>query len=498
MKKSIMVLSFTVLAATTASWAAPKPKSLVHHDRASRLSTHASKMGATRTVGQYMRGMTVTTSNAFTVRGAVDGSDLLVSLPSMNEDLTLLKQHQKFDQKVDVPAGLYGEKLYPNHTLLALSGAVQANVAGGRKLDGYDDITTASPDITVKGTKSFSDLSIPVAKLDLSAFVNPWVTGFIELGKMPPTNRFSLQINRAWLTIGNLAKAPVYMSAGQMFVPFGKYSSAQLTDPITKTMFQVKDPTILLGAAKGDFSAQAYMFQDQTNIYFEQKHEDQLNDGGVNLTMDHAFSGGRLDGAKLSMGAGWISNIQSAGGMGNVNELKTTSGKEVKRVGAYDVHMEDSIPFHSGTIGGSAEFISTIEKFNPGNLSFDGKAAQPKALHVELDINNHFRAFPVGVFVGYDHSWQAAGLNNNGAPGNQRPSAGGSNLYTDYTMVPKQAITGGVSASIWHSTLLSIEYQYAMGYKKSGSYNDDNGKNIIVNQGGKNANIVTAALALYF
>lgn len=66
----------------------------------------------------YVTGITVTTSNVFDLRSAFDGSDLLSSLPSMNEDLLLLKQHQTFNSSLARDARF----AYPHKALLEISG----------------------------------------------------------------------------------------------------------------------------------------------------------------------------------------------------------------------------------------------------------------------------------------------------------------------------------------------------------------------------------------
>ena len=81
--------------------------------------------------------------------------------------------------------------------------------------------------------KSLSTLDVPAARLDITSMISPWVNAFMAL-KWDTTKTNNLSVNRAFMTIGNLNKTPFYMTLGTMFTPFGRYSSAMVTDPFDK------------------------------------------------------------------------------------------------------------------------------------------------------------------------------------------------------------------------------------------------------------------------
>ena len=56
----------------------------------------------------------------------------------------------------------------------------------------------------------------------------------LTLGSGNPINNSRLFLQRAFFTIGNLDTSPIYFSMGQMFVPFGDYTTYQLSNPVTK------------------------------------------------------------------------------------------------------------------------------------------------------------------------------------------------------------------------------------------------------------------------
>lgn len=406
----------------------------------------------------FLKGITITTSNIFDLRSAYDGSDLLSNLPSMNGDLALLQQHKKFDDMYSAS----GAVAYPRKALLEISGAVAVAGMIGQKV--------SNPTAAAKQVY-FSNIYLDHSQLEFNAFINPWVGAFIEVDKGGNSTDFTPVVHRAWFTIGNLNRTPFYMSAGQMYVPFGSYSSSMLSDPLTKTLFRSENPTALLGVSMGSFYGQAYVYEGHAV-----KNSDAIENGGVNL--GYGFTAGRYN---FTMGAGVISNV------GDSNNIAAAYGstKFGSRTPGVDVHAEESLQLKNFTIGGKAEYIQALGKMQ--NSTFDGKLAQPSALHVEGDLDTTIMDRPVGTFLAYGHSWQGLGINT---------TDNDSSHYVDWTNLPQWMIATGVNASIWRGTIESLEYRYNQAYNTTATFG--NVKNNLVTQNGKSENIVSMEITAYF
>lgn len=425
----------------------------------------------------FTLGSTVTTSPYLGLRSAFDASDLLTSLPSMNEDLRLLQQRRELEQRLtqlgEVP-------IYANRPLIELSGQVTAQ---GTYVRPFQGATTSNIDLTT-------------AEIDALILASTWAQAFISLqydnSLLPftaaPGNRISnsrFYLTRGFLTIGDLTEFPLYITAGQMYVPFGNYASFAVTDPLTKTMARTNQRAVLLGLEKSGFYAQAYTFKGPSNV-----SAPGINQGGLN-------GGFKYAGPKLTadVGAGYILNMADSGGMQNTGVgpsytipqmgfqgfgvppnlnpdiIPSTSNEFLyNRVPGVDLH--GTLMYGPITLIG--EYVGATKSFNSINLSFNGGGAQPKAMQLEGVYAFNFVQRPTNISLSYDQSWQALGLN-----------------------LPQNSIIGALNISIWKDTVESIEFRHDINYS-SNDTSSGNGAPLPLNSLGSYQNTVTAQLAVYF
>lgn len=80
-------------------------------------------------------------------------------------------------------------------------------------------------------TKTVSEAVIHSAQIQLTANVNDWISGYMELlydpeqsfgaGTITDVNRNQVQVRRAYVLFGDLTRSPYYGSLGKMAIPFG-------------------------------------------------------------------------------------------------------------------------------------------------------------------------------------------------------------------------------------------------------------------------------------
>lgn len=80
--------------------------------------------------------------------------------------------------------------------------------------------------------KSVSEAAIHSAQLHVTASVNPWLTGYVELlydpqqsfgaGTITALSRNQIQLRRGYVLVGDLKRSPVYGMIGKMDTPFGQ------------------------------------------------------------------------------------------------------------------------------------------------------------------------------------------------------------------------------------------------------------------------------------
>lgn len=428
-----------------------------------------------------------------------DGSELIVNSPSILQDLALIKQRQQ--QSVLSKKNGYPQESNP---YLVLSGEVegQANYA------------------KANGGNYSSNLDLSDLKVAMQAVVSPWVTGFINLeynnGTTRHSTRFpisassndavlnsSLGVRDAFITIGNLTKAPAYGSIGQLFVPFGRYSSAMAVSPITEA-FRTKARALSLGyyqSGDNGFSSNLFAFS-AANGTVNQKNRF----ANYGLDLSYHFT---INSMTSEIGAGYISNIASAQGLsdnGNPTPCGPNSFNQghcefagfswlnkplANTVGGYDIHAKASF----GKFTAIAEYVTAAKKFNVNDLFFmsnhtankvlpanDIHGAKPKAFDVQGVYNFMAGNLPTAFALEYAQSSQALAMN-----------------------IPKQAYAAGLNFDVWKDTIFSLEYAHNKDYAKgdiSGSVISNNNQGHVAQASvlgdGKSSNVITAQIDMYF
>ncbi len=398
------------------------------------------------------------------------GSNLVINSPSVNTDLQLLGIRKAISKQLQAMGGEIFKEPYHSHLLL--SGVVegQANYTniGGQPSTSTIDVTNVSLDAFFLGPSN-------------------WTLGFIEFtyNNAPPngdvfdsSSQYTVAnsrvlINKAFITIGDLNKSPVYGTVGQMYVPFGRYSSVMVSDPLTKLVARTKARAILLGLQQqgtNAFYGATYIFRGDSHAASVSK----INNGGLNL--GYKF-GGWFHG---DVGAGVIGNIADSGDMQLGNNFQNFE-QIVHRVPAYNLRGILSFGDHIDFIG---EWVGASTKFNPNDMSFDNHGAKPSAIDTELAYSFYITEnTPSNVGIGYSHSNQSLSL---GIPM--------ARYYLEF------------STSIWRNTLQSLELRHDRHYAASHTGNGPTGDadapgactSAVCSQSGKDDNAITAQFDYYF
>lgn len=393
------------------------------------------------------------------------GGNLIVNSPSVNEDVTLLQIDLNVDQRLRAmgrPAESIG-----SHILL--SGLVE-----GQAL--YRD-----------GGDSSNKSDIDLTSVNIDAYVlgpSPWTSGFIELsydnnigtetGSFSSNDRMfnsRVFVNKAFVVLGDFEKTGFYSSFGQMFVPFGVYSTTLVSSPLQKILARTPARVFVVGYKQqtpNSLLATAYIFNGPSHA----SATNHVNNGGINLA--YTLKGTGDTPWSTTFGGGVIGNIADSAGMqftGNnnarptplfggfggptetytndldvVTQLNTGSEQLVHRVPAYDVNLKLSI----GDFQLIAEYITASTNFSPEDLTINGEGARPDAMNIEGVYNMPFFVQPTSVSVSYQSSRDALAIG-----------------------LPAKRYSVAFNRSFWKNTLQSLEfrrdYDYHNGDTSSGS-----------------------------
>lgn len=375
-----------------------------------------------------LHGTPVVTSPYFGVESQYDGSSLIVSISSINQDLTLLQQWQQLENHLNSD-----NKSFPEKSLVELSGKLEAQANYHRPYVGH----------------STSDIDLTGLELDVSAAINRWTTGFMALNydnsplatDATRADNSKLFVNKAFITLGNLNSSPFYLTAGQFYVPFGKYSSFMVSSPLTLHMARTKARALLLGyhpKTNDGLYGSLYTFKGDSHTL---NNENKINQWGGNIAYDYIGKG-----YKLTLGGSYINNLADAAGMqdnGLANGFGAVSASGLDnetlqhKVAGADIQGKLSV----GPMVFLAEYLTATRAFDASDMMYNGNGAKPSALNLEAAYLFNLRDKPSSIALGYGQTRQALAMN-----------------------LPKNRYSVTLNTSQWKDTVLSLQYKHDVAY----------------------------------
>lgn len=373
----------------------------------------------------YIAGTPVISAPYLGSRPAFDGSDYIVNISSINRDVRLMQQRRSLErayEKVGYPL--------PDRPILALSGAVVPFGSVGQLYFGNTD----------------ADWNLGSNELDLAAVLNKNVEAYMALAynAAPPARggprvtNSALALNMGFVNIGDLDRTPWYVTMGQLYVPFGRFSTSMISATLPMMLTRIKSRPVILG----------YKSQKDTGVFaaiYGYHGDTTLGGAGVGgANLGYILD---LKQATAEIGASFVSSIndssgfQTSGGTPGVTfggfGSFSNGSENVHKIPAVGVHMSTGFDRYSLT----AEWVTVTQPFNVNDLSFDGNGAFPQAFQLEGGVT--FESFhrPSSVGVSWQWSKQALAVN-----------------------LPLQRFNAVYNISIWKDTVESLEYRHDIDY----------------------------------
>lgn len=404
------------------------------------------------------------------------GSNLIVNNPSVNQDVALLGLRKNIIQRL----GAIGLKPQDEHSHLLLSGMVEGqsnyrDIGGGTNSSDID-LTSVIIDAYVLGPSTWTSALI---SLNYDNNIGAQ-TGSLAINTRTQNSR--VYVTNAFIILGDFTRSPFYATLGQMYVPFGTYSTSLVSSPLTKLMFRTEARAILGGFQQqcdNGFIGSIFGFKGDSYV----GKTSRINNGGANLGFK--FKQGIFSG---QLGSSYLINVADSQGMQNTGNgavyvppavplfggfgaiAGTGNEQLVHRVPGLDLRALLSIGIGIDII---AEYITATSHFSPLDLSMNSNGAKPQALNVEAAYSFQCIEKPTSLTFGYGKTKDALAL---GMPANR------------YSVV--------LNTSIWRNTLESIEFRHDMNYPAS--YVASGSGIPAPKESGKTDNIVTAQFDLYF
>ena len=254
-----------------------------------------------------------------------------------------------------------GGKWFKNITL---SGAIEVE-AGFEKID-YNDPATKDEDS--------SDIAVATVEVGIDAEITKHVSGHILFLH---EDGATTDVDDAIISIDGDDVVPLYLNAGQLYVPFGNFESHMISSPITQELGETRKSAVVAGFATDWLDICAGVFNGDIDETGQDDKIESYVAGAVFTLPENTVSG-----FGLSAGASYISNI------GDSNSLQ-------EDIEGGPVTVNDYVAGYSAFISISvldrfffnAEYLTAADEFAAGELSFDGGLEfKPSTLYVELAV----------------------------------------------------------------------------------------------------------------
>ncbi len=348
------------------------------------------------------------------------------------------RTHFQKQEQVQAPAektsatqesGVLGEGIKFFNNRIKLSGLVEAEVNYSKDYDGNDS----------------SDITLATAELDIDVDLHKYVKSHL-LFLWEEDDTEPVDIDEAYIFLGNTEEFPLFTQVGKLYVPFGNYESHMISDPLTLELGETRETAIVVGAEYNGLHASSYAFNGDID---ESGDDDAIKCFGI--AAGYVFEN---DTFGINVGMGWINNL------GDSDTLKDTLPSEI------DDYV-DGITAHAilswqglQLIG---EYLGALDNFKVSELEFKGNGAKPEAWNIELGYTFEIASRETVFAIAYQGTNEALALE-----------------------LPEQRYLGSFGIGLIDGLSLAVEYAHDKDYDKS-----DGGT-------GDNADSVTMQLALEF
>ena len=223
------------------------------------------------------------------------------------------------------PRDVSGEQSYP---YLQLNGLIEAGWVYTKPYDGSAE----------------DEWIVSTLELMMTFQPHPWVTVQAS-GLYEDNGRAPLALDMAQLRVGP-PEGTWFLDGGQFYLPFGRYESNMVSDPLTLELGETREVAGALGFAYGDFFGAAYGFNGQQH----ERDNESLDEWGAELGY-----AGRLGAHPLTLALGYLSDIGDADSLSAVVE-------DDQRVGG----LAASVLFEAGPWTLIGEYVTATQRFGSG------------------------------------------------------------------------------------------------------------------------------------
>eukprot|EP01022_Parablepharisma_sp_SALTPOND_P002815 TRINITY_DN11131_c0_g6_i1.p1 TRINITY_DN11131_c0_g6~~TRINITY_DN11131_c0_g6_i1.p1 ORF type:complete len:559 (+),score=202.12 TRINITY_DN11131_c0_g6_i1:349-2025(+) len=216
-----------------------------------------------------------------------------------------------------------------------------------------------------------SDFTIATAEIFFDATINKYTKGLIHL--LYEGEGSAINVDEAFILVGQTEDMPFYFLGGLMYPAIGLFETYMVSDPITQNVFETQATAGEIGWAQDWFNVGAGVFNSSVHQASDAPDRN-INTLYVRAQFD-APEGAFGEGVDLNFGAAYTNNIAG----GNLGD--EVVGEQLQdMVGGLSLMLNAQYKWAVF----NAEYITALDDFQAGELSFASGKAKPYAYNLEL------------------------------------------------------------------------------------------------------------------
>ena len=366
----------------------------------------------------------------------------------------------------------------------------------------------------------------------------------------------NIYLNTGFLTFGDLEQFPMYLTIGQIFLPFGEYASGLATSILPARLGRFRTRPVLIGfkepgtdagwdvevfAFRGDSVGNSKIGKEFTpaldnNVQYPYVtwtggNSGILNNGGVNIGYK-----GKMQRVNFGLGASYVLNIADSGGMQNtgvstivtnggesidnsfldeedLDELSTSTlsnflfpgfgGADFNKLahGVPAIDLRAKFGFDGLPLSFMGELVTTTRAFDAYNLSYNTNVSSLTTIKTQIDPDTgdqyEFEYIPLSKLIGARvSSWHVEGTYKFDVY--EIPSSitfgGGASSQALALNIPQSMLGGTLRFNFKKYVSLALSYMYSRAYPDD-SYGTGETINTVANKFvGTNQKTLTAQI----
>ncbi len=304
----------------------------------------------------------VATAGYFGLGAYYDGSSLIVLQPEVHRDLGVLKGVQSMVRHDIAEFGSDAVDHMVPH--IAVSGYVESQAE-------FQDMNNSS-------------IRLNAAELDFAGWVSKWMTGYTNFGfddRQTPLSNFEMFLG--FITVGNLDYSNWFMTAGQLYVPFGYFGTGMSkTGPIPKAIGRIKERAAKLAYYN---EALGHTFYVSGATYRGKLQNDvshmQIDQYATSLKLRRDWKYKNIP-MQYDLTFSYTNNLAEADSLW-VN-LKYANNFKLHH---FVPGSEAAGKFTIGKVSFRIEYVNSLKKYSTLDLMQNGRSVKPRAYAYELNYD---------------------------------------------------------------------------------------------------------------